>query len=260
VPSVVPVNESHFARHLVPAGHRPPGLGTANRQPAGGRALKDHVSYLLAEEYADAWRPKARELVLARLRAQAEAGARRLGLEDPMVVIKEPQGQGADVLMSFLPGARLLFLVRDGREVVRSMLAIYGPGGRLEEAARGPDPDSDKSRLRFVQRQSIRWVQRMRSVQAAFANHPPELRLMTRYEDLRRDTPAELRRLTDWMGLERTDEQLRAAVDSELSRKRPTGSGRRDDRDPSFWELRPPEREAAEEVMGPVLVELGYPV
>lgn len=250
-PAIVPVNESHVCQHLTPT--------TLDRKLLLNRGLQDHPSYLFADAYAESWRPKVRDLVLTRLRAQAEAGADQLGIRDPHVVVKEPQSRGAEFLMSFLPSSRLLFLVRDGREVVRSMLALYGPGGRLEGTSRAPRDESPDARLRFVKNQSRRWVQRMQSVNAAYLAHSPESRIMVRYEQLTGDTPRELRRLFDWMGLDRTDEQVRTAVESELARRRPTGTGRRDDRDPSFWELSPEERAAAEEIMGPVLAELGYP-
>lgn len=258
-PDIVPINESHVSRHLVPVS-RSPEEGEDGGRPEWKRGLRGHSSYLLADEYADVWREKARELLLARLRAQAEAGARQLALRDPIVVVKEPQSQGADVLMSLLPGSRLIFLMRDGREVVRSMLALYGPGGRLERARRGPGPESEELRLRFVERQSRRWVERTQSVHAAFRAHAADRRLIVRYEDLTRDPSAGLRRLTDWLGMGRTDEQIRAAVEDEATRRAPSQSGRRAaTRDPSVWELSPAERKLADEVMGPMLKELGYP-
>jgi hypothetical protein len=262
-PNVVPVNESHVSRHMTPLTSEPPyriGGGEEDDDSPVRSGLEGHVSYLFADQYSDVWRPKARDLILARMRAQAESGARELGLHDPFVVIKEPQSQGADVFMSVVPRSRLLFLVRDGREVVRSMLALYGPGGRLKGTTLAPEQERD-SRRAFVERQSRRWVRRMASVQAAYDERSAAGRVLVRYEDLTKDTPAELRRLTDWMGLGRTDDQLRAAMEAESANRGPSESGRRSGtRDASVWGLTPEEREVADEMMGPTLSMLGYPV
>lgn len=267
-PAVVPLDETRLLDHLTPHA-RAFALGqeAAAQLDPGAHVLTgvlgERPTYFFSDEYSGDWGPAVRALVLARLRVQVERAARELGLESPHVVIKEPQSHGAELLMSLLPRSRLLFLMRDGREVLRSQIALRTPGGRLAEAASAPS--DERGRRRFVAQQSRRWVQRMRSVQAAYDGHSPELRMKLRYEDLIADTEGELRRLTDWIGLGRTDGQLRAAIDAERARPRPSATGRKSaletgERDPRQWELSAEERQLADEVMGPTLTALGYRV
>jgi len=55
------------------------------------------------------------------------AHLRRAGGSDPLCVIKEPNGsQGAGFILFRLPCSRLLFLLRDGRDVVDSELDASG--------------------------------------------------------------------------------------------------------------------------------------
>lgn len=269
-PNAVPLDETRLLDHLTPSvrsGAR--GASVVDTPELRGQdltqVLGDRPTYFFSDEYADSWRPAVRSLVLTRLRAQVERAARELSLDKPYVLIKEPQSHGADLLMSLLPRSHLLFLLRDGREVLRSQIALRTPGGRLAEAASAPPAGDERARRRFVAVQSRRWVQRMKAVEAAYERHPAERRIKVRYEDLAADTHGELRRLTDWIGLGRTDEQLRDAVEAEQALKRPSGTGRKSaveggERDPRQWELGAEERRLADEVMGPTLEELGYRV
>lgn len=268
-PSLVPLDETRLLDHLTPPARAfaqaaevvaPPDFGT---QVLPG-LLAERPTYFFSEEYAEDWRPAVRELVLSRLRTQVERAARELGLANPFVLVKEPQSQGAELLMPLIPRSRVLFLMRDGREVLRSQLALRTPGGRLAGAASAPRAGDDQGRRRFVIQQARRWVQRMASVQTAYEAHSPDLRIKVRYEDLNADPESELRRLTDWIGLGRTHAQLGAAIDAEATRRRSSATGRKSaieagERDPRHWELNAEERRLADEVMGPMLDKLGYP-
>src|SRR5207247_17101 len=90
----------------------------------------DLPSYFFSERYESVWRPLLRDMILRRLAAEVGDRTDRMGIEDPFVVIKEPNGsQGAELLMSLLPVARLIFLVRDGRDVIDSELAALSQDG-----------------------------------------------------------------------------------------------------------------------------------
>ena len=58
-------------------------------------------------------------------------------VKSTLLLVKEPNGsQSADVIMRAQPTARLLFLLRDGRDVVDSELASFAVGGWQERAFR----------------------------------------------------------------------------------------------------------------------------
>lgn len=264
---VVPIDETRICDHLTPLVGDPP--------PYAGPQAEDHdrfvvngvfaeqPAYFFSDEYADAWRPKVRSLILARLRAQTDRAARDHRVRRPHVVVKEPQSHGAELVMSLLPRSRMIFLLRDGREVMQSLLALYLPGGRLEDRLVAPSPESEESRASFVFQNARLWLQRTEAVQRAYEAHHPGRRIIVRYEELLRDTAGELRRLSDWMGLVRSDEQLRAAIEREASRRGPVGSSRRAGSgagtpEGSAWALGPREQEILDEMIGPKLAELGY--
>ena len=119
--------------------------------------------------------------------AQVERAEREHALADPAVVIKEPNGShGADLIMALLPRARLIFLVRDARDVIDSLMDAMS-GGWLDEPHMGR-LDTPEQRLAFARSEARVWLERTRAVERAFDAHDPELRWKLRYEDLRTDT------------------------------------------------------------------------
>jgi Sulfotransferase family len=263
LPSIVPVDESYVLNHIAPMRPPPPGGKSAPGELTLNATRHDHAGYLFADAYADVWRPALRDLVLKRMHAQAVRAEIEFELSDPLVVVKEPNGShAAGLLMSLLPSSRLIFLLRDGRDVVDSLVASLEERGWRSKAAGGVSSDAD--RLAVVRRESRYWLERTAAVQAAYAVHDPGLRFQLRYEDLLRDTAGELGRLLEWLGRPRSDEELEGTVAEhafEALPKRLTGPGKpRRAATPGLWRQNRSEgeQEIMEEVMGPKLRELGY--
>jgi hypothetical protein len=266
---VVPINESHLPMHLTPFQSTRP-LRRLEVQPPPGDLIRNTAraedpSYFFADQYEDVWRPGMRTLALERFRAQADRVAREHRLEDPLVIIKEPNGShGAEMTMSLLPRSRLVFLFRDGRDVLDSQLAMRGSDQRA-----GRDMAvivHENQRSHFVKGHARIWVNNMNAVQSAFEAHPPELRFRLRYETLREQPLEGLRELVGWLGLERTDDELRHAVEAQAfenvpSELRGVQHGHRA-ATPGLWRknLTPEDLEVFEEIAADKLRELGYTV
>ena len=141
---VVPIDDPHIGHHLGVWRPIPLAWATAKNPPKLG-TLADYKrqkrDYLFSDRYRDTWIPQLRELISARFEAQAtqdieEAG----GIDDPVVVVKEPGSHAADTIMDLFPDSTLIFLLRDGRDVVDSWLDAYRDGSwATEEGAYGLD-------------------------------------------------------------------------------------------------------------------------
>ena len=131
-------------------------------------------------------------------------------------MIKEPNGShAAPFVMSLLPAARLIFLYRDGRDVIDSLLALNAPGGLLA-SWRGVAVETPEQRLALVREESLNGVARMTATEHAFEQRPPELRWRLRYEDLVADPERCLAAVEDWLRLERS--RIRSPMRSRLIR------------------------------------------
>jgi hypothetical protein len=264
-PSAIPINEPYIPQHLTPAlfQDRVAGEGFAAVTLNAFRAA--YPSYFLSERYADAWRPELRRLVLVRLEAQAREIAAKYSLDDPLVIVKEPNGSmGADLVMSLLPRARIIFLLRDGRDVVDSMLDAQAPGGWLESPSDAEPRDFRDQRLELVRHESSLWLGRTRAVQHAYDGHPPDLRRMVRYEEARTDASRVLAGLDGWLRFRRGEKGRASAVrwndfDSYPPEAKGPGMPLRAAH-PGLWRenLSDAEQRAMQEVMGAKLAELGY--
>ncbi|MGH2990667.1 MAG: sulfotransferase [Solirubrobacterales bacterium] len=172
------------------------------------------------------------------------------------------QAHAADLVMSICRRSRLIFLVRDGHDVLDSLMHAIGPGGFLfggRSAFQG-----SKERSEWVRRNSNNWVGDMKTIQRAYDAHPPELRRTVSYEALREDTAATLGPLAEWLGLRHDAGWLEDAIESNAfegvpKRERGPTSFFRSAR-PGAWKqnLTRKDRRVAEEIMGEKLAELGY--
>ena len=128
-------------------------------------------SYFFSDRHRDAWAPALRELIVARFDAQAsgalDGGARH---EEPLVIVKEPGSHVADLLLSLFPGSRMIFLVRDGRDVVDSWMDAHRTDSwGLRE---GAFPVSAQGREALVRWQASVWTYRMEVVKRTYRSPP----------------------------------------------------------------------------------------
>jgi hypothetical protein len=252
-PRVIPINEPYIAQHLSPA--------LSDWSMLSRRTAPD---YFLSDRYADVWTPRLRALVLARLEAQSRAVAGQYSVRDPLLVIKEPNGSlGAEFVMSLFPRSRLIFLLRDGRDVVDSILDARTSGGWLGSSGEGFSDDAP-DRLATVQQESFLWVARTEAVQRAYARHPPDLRIIVRYEEMRLDVSRVMTELDAWLGVQRGADWRSSATrwnDFESYPAEAKGPGMPlRAATPGLWRenLSAQEQALMHEVMGAKLTELGY--
>jgi hypothetical protein len=157
----------------------------------------------------------------------------------------------------------MLFLLRDGRDVVDSLAdAMFRDKTWWKDRASFVRPP--QQRTSFVSQHSNLWVRRTIASQRAFAALPPDQRLLIRYEELLSNTPAELRRIFEWLELEVGEADIQAiaaryAFGAVPKRRRGPGKAVRA-ATPGLWRqnLTPEEQQAMHEIMGDKLRELGY--
>ena len=274
--TALPVNGLEISGHLVP-GIWGSLTGSDTVEAEDGtiaprtlnREMGAFSGYAFSAAYADVWRPEVRHLTLVRLHAaieRARDAGLRLPARLPLVVIKEVDGShAADVVMSLFPRSRMLFLVRDGRDVIDSLLDANSPVGWLTKLGWGRGAfESDQERLGWVRENCRNWVARMNVCTRAYEAHDPALRRRLRYEDLLADTPGYLRGLANWLDLpadlgrmEKIAERHSFAAIPEET-KGPGMMHRA--ATPGRWRegLTPHEQELAQEIMGDRLTALGY--
>jgi Sulfotransferase family len=264
IDEVVPVDDPHLGHHL--GVWRPiPLAWAACEDPPPLRTLlevkADEPGYFFAERHRDAWEGPLRDLIRARFEAQAaEMGVTDTGRA--AFVVKEPGSHVAPLLTDLFPGSKVIFLLRDGRDVVDSWLDAYSEGSWAIPG--GAFPVSEEGRIPLIRWLAAVWAYRSRAVRAAYDSREPADRVLIRYEDLRADTGHWLTRVCELAGVdpgrvpevvhnhrfERVPEEARGPR-REIRQARPGG-----------WRenLSPAEQRALHEELGEALAEFGYEV
>jgi len=263
-PSIAVMEEPTIGYHLSPFLSNEPGYRAEDLDTHTftlRRVMADEPQRFFAEKYADVWVPGLRRLLNDRLAAHLEREVGRTPA-DVLLLVKEPNGsQSADLIMRAQPTARLLFLLRDGRDVVDSELASFAVGGWQERSFVHMRGIGEEERLEFVTNAAHQWLWRTEVVESAFAAHRGP-KHMLRYEDLLRDPERRLGELFEWLGVGREGADVAAVVDrfafERLAVRGPDQQNRF--ATPGAWRnnLRGEERAAIEDILGAKLRELGY--
>jgi hypothetical protein len=260
VPGASCIDDPHLGHHL--GTWRPISIAWATAaeppQLTTLRALKrEHDDYFFSDRYREAWMPALRDLVRARFGAQL---ADQSDAPEPCLFVKEPGSQPAQLIFEAFPKSRLVFLLRDGRDVVESWLDAYDEGSWAIDG--GAFAVSGEGRLPLIRWLSTVWVFRVEAVGAAYERLGPRARVMVRYERLLEDPAGELARICATCGIE--SDNLEGVADrhrfSRIS-PRERGSGRPvRAASPGGWRrtTSAAEQRAMHEVMGPTLARLGY--
>ncbi|HEX5982618.1 MAG TPA: sulfotransferase [Solirubrobacterales bacterium] len=258
---VVPVDDPHLGHHLgvwrpIPlawaACEDPPELKTLLELKA------EEPGYFFASRYREAWEEPLRQLIAARFEAQAAD----VGVADPAgaaaFVVKEPGSHVAPLLADLFPSSKVIFLLRDGRDVVDSWLDAYSEGSWAIPG--GAFPVTEEGRIPLIRWLSAVWAYRSRAVKRAYDSRAGEDRILIRYEELRSDTAAWLARICEMIELDA--DRVADVVESHRFEKLPRTGRRHFTRQarPGGWRdnLSVAEQAAMHEELGDALEEFGY--
>ena len=174
---------------------------------------------------------------------------RGLTADEPVFYAEKSPHLVCDLAMRDL-GAKCIYLLRDPRDEMVSIKSFNAKRGY--QAFGYLKSDSDKS---FAKRIIQRRKNFMRQI---LDNKPGDQRFYLRYEDLVNQGEAEIRRLSDWLGMEF---DLRAATqDSKIQDKHMTSSNFSSSVERWRTELEPKVQTLFRKELGTELTELGYPL
>jgi hypothetical protein len=263
---VIPVDDPHIGHHLGVWRPIPLAWATAKDPPKLGTLAdfkRKKRDYLFSDRYRDTWVPQLRDLISARFEAQAAQDiATAGGIDQPIVVVKEPGSHAADTIMDVFPRSSLIFLLRDGRDVVDSWLDAYRDGSWATDE--GAYPLDDTGRPALIRWQSSVWLHRTEVVQETYARIDPKRRVLIRYEEMRADPVAALERICSMLGIEASREQLDEIAGTHSYSSVPKtdkGAGREIRRaEPGGWTDHMTRQEIIEmhDILADKLDELGY--
>ena len=213
--------------------------------------LLNNPAFIMGEPYREVWLRSIRNFVLE------GAVARYPELKkEQYLVVKEPNGSiGAPLLLEATPESRMIFLIRDPRDVIASRLDAFSKGSW----ARQNRDYSTAERLNAATKELAEEYSRVLSkVQEAYEVHPGK-KAFLRYEDLRRNTFDVLKAMYNALEIEVDEAQLEAAVLKHSWTRIPNSEKGKDKffrrAQPEGWkaDLSPEQIEIIENITGPIL-------
>jgi Sulfotransferase family len=172
---------------------------------------------ILDSRYKEIWLRSIRSLVLGVAKAKLSSDVSKQEVE--YLVVQEPNGSaGAPWLLEAFPESRLIFLVRDPRDVVASQLDAFKKGnwGYMFTIREGqqewPDSLADTNPNAFVEDMANRYVRDIGYVKQAYDLHRGP-KVLVRYEDLRADTLGTMKRMNSALELRVKEQEIARAVD-----------------------------------------------
>ena len=219
--------------------------------------------YILGDYHKGSWLDSIQSFVLSEATARFPEVA-----EGGYLIIKEPNGSiGAPLLSEAMPASRVIFLVRDPRDVAASGLDAARKGSwQYENAAdRGWKREAlaDNQPDVWVRRRAQNYVRHAGKARDAYETHKGP-KVLIRYEELREDTLGTMERLYSTLGIEVGGEDLARAVEKHAWENIPQkekGQGKFYRKaKPGGWreDLTPGQVEIVEQVSAPLLKEF-YP-
>jgi hypothetical protein len=208
-------------------------------------------TFIMAEPYREVWLRSIRNFILE------GAAARYPELrEDQYLVVKEPNGSiGAPLLMEATPGSRMIFLIRDPRDVIASRLEAFGMSGWAHQTR---DYSTAQKLHEHTEQLANDYLSVVSNVQEAYEAHPGK-KVLVRYENLRHDPVNVLKAMYDALEIEVDEAQIEAAVTKHSWERIPESEKGKDKffrkAQPGSWkdDLSPEQIRLIEGITGPLL-------
>ncbi|MEW6416523.1 MAG: sulfotransferase domain-containing protein [Nitrospirota bacterium] len=221
------------------------------------------TQYFFLPLYEKVWLPFLRSMTLNRCYAQFPDS-----LNKAAVIIKEPGGsRGSDIIMKSLPHSRMIFLLRDPRDLIDSHFDLHREDSWIAETWRKfYRPINTERRKDLVKLYSYNWLFLIGIIFKAYQNHDPNRRLLIKYEHLRFHTFNELKKIYEFIKTPISDIELNHLIEMfsfENIPKEHKGPGKFARKaKPGGWmeTFTEQEKEIMNSIMGDKLREFGYEV
>jgi hypothetical protein len=217
----------------------------------GNTKLLNNPSFILSDHHREVWLRSVKNFVLEGARARYPNLR-----DDQYLIVKEPNGSlGASLLMEAMPESRMMFLIRDSRDVIASRLDAVRKGSWT---AQNRDFDTPEKINAFTEHLAEDYLRVVSQVQKAYDAHRGK-KAFVRYEDLRGDTIGTMKRMYDALEIEVEESRLEAAVAKHSWEQIPDsdkGSGKVYRKaQPGSWreDLSPEQVTIIEKITGPIL-------
>jgi len=155
------------------------------------RNHRNREEYFFSKQQENHWLPLLKKFILERISIDWKDISKNL-------IIKEPTASGVSpILMKSFQDSKFIFLLRDGRDIIDSIIDTHRPGSWTG----GRTLKNKDERLTAIRNQCKDWNYFSEQNLLAYNNHNHNLRLLLKYEDLLENTLEELKKVYNFLDI-----------------------------------------------------------
>ena len=217
----------------------------------------EESDYFLSKKYIDQWTYFMRKFILNRINLQYKDLTKK-------IIIPDPEGSiGGDFIARCTPNSKFVLLLRDGRDVVDSVIDAGKPDS-WHVKSRGVSPVTPKNRARRIAHASRRWVKQTEILDEIYRYYGSNQCIQIKYENLRANTLENLKKIYEFIDVEISNDELNhigKKYDFDKIPQEKKGSGKvTRSASPGKWKenFSQEEQEIMNQIMNETLIKLGY--
>jgi len=163
-------------------------------------------SYFFSEKYKKTWTYYLGKLIIHRIFAQIQDNSKK-------IIVKEPSSllDASDIIAEATPNSKKIILLRDGRDVIDSLLDARQKKGWLVKNQKVLL--TNEQRPSFISHRAKLWVHQTEILMKTYENTSPNLRIIVRYEILRKNTVEELEKIYKFLDIDISIEEIKNLVE-----------------------------------------------
>jgi len=163
-------------------------------------------NYFFSDQTKNIWKYFLRKLIINRIYSQFPNFSDK-------IIIKEPlEKGGSDIISECLPNSKIVLLIRDGRDVIDSKIDAIKEKESWGTKELGINPLNPAHRLDFIKRNSNMWVEFAEDLLRTSYIHSKNLQIWIKYEELRKKTVEELKKIYDFLQIDIKNNELENLV------------------------------------------------
>jgi len=166
----------------------------------------DEPDSFFSPVYKKSWMHFLRKFILNRIYSQFQNLSTK-------IIITDPEGSiGADIISECLSNSKIIILLRDGRDVIDSVVDSYKKNSWALKKYPLQSLTKDNRKSIIIKRAKF-YVKVSEVLIQAYEKHSKKLRFKVKYEDLRKNTHKELKKLYNFIGIKITKNDLEQIIE-----------------------------------------------
>jgi len=166
---------------------------------------KDSKNYFFSTYYRNTWQYYLGKLIIYRIFAEVQDYSHK-------IIVKEPSSylSASDLISQCTPKSKVIIILRDGRDVIDSIIDGRQKGGWL---SKNTDSNiSEKIRSPFIEKSSKWWVKQTENLLKTYETLPKERKFLVYYEDLLKNTFDTLQKIYELIEIPISNDTLKEII------------------------------------------------